>query len=314
MTLELTNGTGAQTLDIKQPEWRDEGWGVAGDVSTPGSGPLAVTVNTGTLGGGNGALSVASGDAFVDGTVVSYGGGTVDIQPGNSEPRKDLIWIDDSGTIQVEQGTPAAAAPAGESDFATFLPAVPFPSTTPATVLAAVAVPANASSIGSAQLQDRRLTSQGVLSSLSTDSLVIGGTLYELDGTIDVAAQSSVTYNVSETFDQIVIIPDHQDPSFNQIQVNGDTGANYDVIDNADATTTGQNQWDIPKLEFVPYLKIWDRRDASLHLHAPLGQAVAGQTVAGENQNATGPISSITFKDDGAVNRDLTANVYGRSV
>jgi len=147
MTLDITNGGGAQTLDIKQPEWQDRGWAVVGDVNTPGSGPLAVTINSGALGGGNGALSVASGDALVNGSTVSNGGATVDIAPGDSEPRKDLIWVDNTGSINVEQGTPTVKQPPGASRFQTYSPALPFPATTPAAVLGAVYVPANATAV-----------------------------------------------------------------------------------------------------------------------------------------------------------------------
>jgi len=174
MTLELTNGTGAQTLDIKQPEWADEGYGVAGDVSTPGSGPLAVTINTGALGAGNAALSVASGDVLVGGATVSYGGGTVDIATGGAMPRKDLLWIDSNGDIQVEQGTPTAPKPQGADRFGTFVPAVPFPPTTPAVCLGAVYVAANATAISAQDLQDRRVTSETVRSTIITEKANIG--------------------------------------------------------------------------------------------------------------------------------------------
>lgn len=168
MVLNITNGTGAQTLDIKQSDWQDEGYAVVGDVSTPGSGPLAVTINSGTLGSGNAALSVASGDALVGGSTVSFGGGTIDIPAADSDPRKDVVWIDATGAIRVDTGQPAQRVPDNATGFATWTPAIPFPDATPATVLAVVFVPANATTIDSSDIQDRRLSADVVRSSVST--------------------------------------------------------------------------------------------------------------------------------------------------
>lgn len=184
MTLEITNGGGAQTLDIKQPDWQDEGYAVIGDVATPGSGPLAVTIGSGTLGAGNGALSVASGDALVGGATVSNGGVSVDIDSGDSEPRKDVVWIDSTGSVRVDKGTPTGILPQGASGFESYVPPVPFPGTTPATVLAAVFVPANADEIGSGDIQDRRLPADVVRSSLDATSLSTNG--------LDIAASDFV--------------------------------------------------------------------------------------------------------------------------
>jgi len=193
MTLDITNGTGAQTLDIKQPEWQDRGWAVVGDVSAPGSGALAVTINTGDLGAGNAALSVASGDALVNGATASFGGGTVDIPAARSDPRKDVVWIDATGTIRVDTGQPAQRVPDNASGFATWTPAIPFPSTTPATVLAAVYVPANTATIDAGTIQDRRLPATTTLSAATVqDELRVP--IYG-DNTNAVQANRSVWYN-----------------------------------------------------------------------------------------------------------------------
>jgi len=209
MTLEITNGGGAQTLDIKQPEWQDRGWAVVGDVNTPGSGPLSLSINTGTLGSGNGALSVASGDALVNGAAVSNSGATVDIATGHSEPRKDIIWIDSGGSINVEQGTPTVKQPPGATRFETFSPALPFPAMTPATVIGAVFVAANATAISAADLQDRRLSANTAHSAVSTELIESIGSS---DGVTDVihdipmpsnavkkAAQPTSAVSTSET-------------------------------------------------------------------------------------------------------------------
>lgn len=185
MTLEITNGGGAQTLDIKQPEWQDRGWAVLGDVSTPGSGPLAMSINTGALGDGNAALSIASGDVLVDGEIVSYAGGTIDIDTGSAEARKDLIWIDNTGSIEVEKGQPATPEPTSASRFGTWTPGVPFPPTTPATCIGVVYVAGNATAVSTEDLQDRRLSANAVLSSMRAEQAVLADQASQPDAVSD---------------------------------------------------------------------------------------------------------------------------------
>jgi len=95
----------------------------------------------------------------------------VSIETGGSQPRKDLVWIDSAGTLQVERGTPTAPKPQAFTRFRTQVPPVPFPSTTPATVLAAVYVAGNATAVSGQDLQDRRVTSEAVKSAVSTDEV-----------------------------------------------------------------------------------------------------------------------------------------------
>lgn len=90
----------------------------------------AVTINTGTLGSGEAALSIASGTLLVDGNTASVSSGTVDIAVGDDQPRKDLVVYDPSadsgaGAFAVVEGTPEAPDPPGASGIDAKRPAPP---------------------------------------------------------------------------------------------------------------------------------------------------------------------------------------------
>jgi hypothetical protein len=149
---------------------------------------------------------------------------------------------------------------------------------------------------------------------VSTDELVIGGKLYESDGTIDVSNTTSTTYSVSGTYDELIIMGTSGESGlgFDQLQVNGDTGSNYDTVDNADNLTTGQTEWSISRVYRREYLHVMDLNGDRLTFNAPLAGASTGNGIAGENANVSGPISQITLSDAGGSSRSLKARVFGR--
>jgi len=152
--LDYAIGQGYSALDAQA--WRDklDGYAVADG--------LGVSVDTGLT------VSVASGTATVGETsgvvdTVSLGSSTtVTLDSADStNPRKDTVYIDTTGTVQVETGTAEAADPSGSVRFDTFQPEPPLPSTD-GTVLAEVWVAAGASSLSSSDIRDRRVPADSV--------------------------------------------------------------------------------------------------------------------------------------------------------
>lgn len=170
---------------------------------------------------------------------------------------------------------------------------------------------------GPVNMNGKDLTKVGALDadSVSTGSLVIGGTLYEEDGNSPINASStdSVTYSVSGTYDQLIILAGSGE-GFNQLRVNGDSGQNYDYLDNADNQTQSASEWGIPRVFERDYLSIHDIRGSQIEISTPLASRKPGQTVAGDNTNVSGPITQFTLSDSGGANRDLTARVFGREI
>lgn len=172
--LNIENGQGATALD--QTQWIDQRQGYA---VIPSSGSLGtqceVSINTGTLGTGNNALSVASGSVLFDGGSVSVSAQNVDVDAGDSNPRKDVVYVDSGGNAQVRKGAPATVpADAPGDKFQTWHPAPYDMHDVESVVLAVVWVGATASSVTASDLRDRRLPADGKFSAVTADSLTDG--------------------------------------------------------------------------------------------------------------------------------------------
>lgn len=154
-TYTIDDGDGGAALDENQQHLRGDGVGVI----DPGGGDLAVSINTGAL-GSNDTLTVDSGDAYIQGTTYSLGSQSIGINGANStDPRIDVVYVDTGGSLQVKAGTPESKKPTDSnlSRFQYFRPAPPDFANTIACVLAAVWVPAGATSITASDLSDRRV-------------------------------------------------------------------------------------------------------------------------------------------------------------
>jgi hypothetical protein len=153
--------------------------------------------------------------------------------------------------------------------------------------------------------------------SVTTESLVIGGTLYEQDGNspFTVSSSTSATYTISGSYDEVLIIPESTNFYHDQLQVNGITSSDYRILDNSDSRTTGQSEWDLGNFSnrsrLISIRRISRNDVAGLSVtwaHDSTGQTVAGQCA---NTNITS-LDSFTVIDSGGSSRDFRARVYGR--
>lgn len=132
-----------------------------GVLARPGSGDCAVSIGSGSLGASD-TLAVASGTVLVDAAEVTVGAQNVSIDAADSQPRKDVVYVDANGTAQVAKGTPEAplwSELLGEQQRALDNAYRPAPSDMTAitgTTLAIITVPEDASSITTAERDDRR--------------------------------------------------------------------------------------------------------------------------------------------------------------
>jgi len=146
--LEYSIGQGYSALDAQA--WRDklDGFAVASGLGVSVDSGLDLTVAAGTA-------TVGETSGSVD-TVTLGSSTTVNVGPADStDPRKDTIYIDTSGTVQVESGTPEPADPSGNTQFQTYQPEPPSPSTDGA-ILAEVWVGAGETTLQSGDVRDRR--------------------------------------------------------------------------------------------------------------------------------------------------------------
>lgn len=127
-----------------------------------------VTVASGDLGAGNGALDVASGTVIYNGSEVSVGAQNIDLPASDQEPRKDVVYIDSNGDAQARAGFPEAAVPPGQTGLDAERPAPSDFDDTDAVVLAEVWVPGGAAAVESSNVTDRRISANTTVGTLDT--------------------------------------------------------------------------------------------------------------------------------------------------
>ena len=104
-------------------------------------------------------IDVAAGKVLIDNAVQNVNRSVLTIDAGEVNPRKDLVYVDTNGALQVLKGTAEAVNPRGKDKFETFRPVIP---ETPdgAVPLWVIYVAANATSINDNDTKDYRVVSQ----------------------------------------------------------------------------------------------------------------------------------------------------------
>lgn len=155
---------------------------------------------------------------------------------------------------------------------------------------------------------------------LSTESLVIGGTLYEEDDnspfTVDDA--TTATYTIAGDFDEILIIPQRTNVGFDEVQINGKTGDNYKIVDNSDSRSTGETEWLLNnrtrRIRLISIALLPGNADqvglSVSHVYSSDAATVFGSY----DGDAITSLDSITVSESGGASRGLDARVYGRSM
>jgi hypothetical protein len=160
---DIQNGWGAQALDVESLNRNTDSGVMSGcDVST-GTNALEIDV-------ASGAVLVAASKYDISAT-------TVTLSSGDSNPRKDIIYVDDTGSVAVAEGTPNPAAPGGETGRDTRLPIPPDLSGIAAVPLAEIWVPENASDVSQSDISDRSQDANRTVGTLDVEhDLSVGET------------------------------------------------------------------------------------------------------------------------------------------
>jgi hypothetical protein len=166
---------------------------------------MAVTENDA---GADMSVDVASGVYIANGTTVTYAGGNVVITAADgSNPRKDIIIADSSGNITAVAGTPAAAAPVGNTGTQTYAP-VPPDITTNKIILSEVWVGTGVTTIINADITDRRITLAG--------ANILDNTAGGTDALTTKGITSNVVYDITHNLSGHLILPwgvyEHMNP------------------------------------------------------------------------------------------------------
>ena len=148
---------------------------------------LQYNVKTGcsvSPGTNNMTVQVASGEIVHNGSTVSVSAqDNLSLASADgSNPRKDIIYLDGTGTLQKATGSASAAEPSGQTHRQTYNPSPPDLSATDATVLAEVWVGAGVNDIASGDVSDRRMFADAVLDTVTADSVEAADSLVDAAG------------------------------------------------------------------------------------------------------------------------------------
>lgn len=124
------------------------------------------------------------------------------------------------------------------------------------------------------------------------------------------------TYTVAGNHDKLLVMVDCEATTNGRyIQVNGDTGTNYNYVDNSNTTTTGATRWNLGS--FLDLAKVtafeFSEIGVGIGLSVIDASGYAGNLISGRNQNVTSPITQFTVSEGGGTTFDITAKVYGWS-
>lgn len=202
-----------------------------------------VTVNTGNLDQSD-TLSLEASDILVAGTEYSLASQAIQINSTNTNTRRDIIYVDSSGNVQVAEGTEKEPqTTVTNPDYVDYVfPTPPDLAHVDATVLWEVWVPNGNSTITSSELLDRResaeIVTDTVESSQLTGSVAGGNTLTNLLGQ-GLEAASGAVQVLSTIWDgsNIVADVDNQSVTTDISIVASELGLpEYDDVSNAPQT------------------------------------------------------------------------------
>lgn len=346
MTLDYAIGQGWTALDAQVLLDTLNGYGVV----TPTDGAnLDVDPDTGL------DLTVYSGSAVVGdatggspSTVTLGSDTTVSLSAADpDDPRKDTIYIDSGGTVQVETGTPEPAQPSGDTRFDTWQPEPPLPSTD-GVVLAEVYVDAGATSLAAADVRDHRIVDpdsfdDDTQSNVSNDGSEVvasasdinfgtnltasddgDGTAtvdaddrWALDGTQTDTGVNTSTYTISGSYDilEFHVEIDASNAGMN-LRANGDTGSNYDYTDQGGTTNSNQTEIDLGSTYgegiFV-FSCQYHFGTRWIGNNDPMGFTFSAAN-GFSNDNITSPLTDVTIFSSDSSTFDITWQVYGKDI
>jgi len=125
---------------------------------------------------------------------------------------------------------------------------------------------------------------------------------------------TSKQFTLANDKDMVVLIPARQNIGHKGLQVNGDSGSNYDKVDNNDTVNTGSDRWTFPSFprSYTRITLIANFSRGAIGMNAEPAFAQSGDTVYGSNGNVRPPINSFTVIDSSS--RSVTYEAYGVNI
>jgi hypothetical protein len=298
MTLEYNIGDGADALGQNQYEAALGGtYWVSGWDATLGTGDLEV--------------DISSGEGAVDGTNVSTASTqTIDFtgDPDVTDPRKAVIYVDATGTVQKSLGTPQPVDPSGEIRFRTYNPSPP--ANVSGVVVAEVWLDAGETVLETADVRDRRVSNDAVEAVQPEPNVPNWQEDANSPLTIQNSTSGSITLN--DSYDVVkLMITTAEEGLYLDMKING-LSTDYNLV-RSDGTAESAVS-EISKIEQVDALVgsefIMSGKWAGLFgVSFDVGGATQDGVIKAWNSGATSPLTNIELLSGDPLT--LTAKVYG---
>lgn len=271
-----------------------------------------------TLGTGDLEVDIAAGSGVIDGTDVSTGSTqTIDFtgDPDASDPRKAVIYVDATGTVQKLLGTPASAEPSAEVRFRTYNPAPP--ASVSGVVVAEMWLAASETVLESADVRDRRVSNSA--------AEVEGVPAWEIDGNSPqtVTNTNSLSYTLAGEYDFIevdyIVTKTTGDSAIVDLQVNNVT-SDYSIQEISGTTLTSQSEVQINFSvdgSINSTVKMNGRWESTWNCGQsnPLFARNSASAQAGSNETAISPLTEFELFENGTGTPDeITVVVRGRDI
>lgn len=122
---------------------------------------------------------------------------------------------------------------------------------------------------------------------------------------------TSATYTVSGDYDIYTLISDPSNTGYFKLQLNGDTGDNYDWRADDGTKTTGVDHIQVPRCPTRGQILIVPSSNEISTAHV-VGGSYTGEGVGGTNDTVNSPLTSFTLSDSSQ--RSTTVRVYGMNL
>jgi len=129
----------------------------------------------------------------------------------------------------------------------------------------------------------------------------------------EVTQQTSLNAQLANPRRRVLILADPSGDGFNAMRVNGDAGANYDILRLSDSTTQGRTEWKLKtglvrdKIQLVG-------NSFQIGMSTLPTNTGTEPAVAGRNNSVSGAITQFTLFDRGDFKRNARVRAYALDV
>jgi len=130
---------------------------------------------------------------------------------------------------------------------------------------------------------------------------------------LEVSQQTSATFTLANPSNRVLVLNDPTVRGFNRLQVNGDTGSNYNRVLEDGTEIIGDPEMSVGRSEQRANIVLIGT-DSAVRMATDTADARAGGTTGGENTTISGPITQFTLRVSSVTPVDARIRVFALDV